>query len=346
MDASEALALANRKTIIRIIYCLFAENILDNQSIRFSIIPDEANSPIYLTNEQDAFKFIYLKQTLSKYQILCHSKNNDRSFQIRTAEQMLNDIVSPMCPKQNLKNAQNEIKSSIQNESKSLITAQQTFNEMVSTHPEYQNVCDWITKLNKANPLYFDQIITKLSSFCGHRFHPMTKTKLRVNDKQNLSDDKLKSYLPENNQIIPIFVAALHRKYAKCEDILCIDNEKNTIVSHKYFEKHFESQYKQMCEQLVAMKHNPFDFVPIPFHPLQLAHIKQIYADLIAEEALILFENVSIDSIATMSFRTMAPFRSASRPHMKLPINIQATSEIRYHPSIANKNFPLVSLYH
>jgi siderophore synthetase component len=146
----------------------------------------------------------------------------------------------------------------------------------------------------------------------GHPLHPNAKT------KYGLTDQEIVKYAPEFAQIVPIRLILIPRK----------DVQTASVDSFDLYKRLFGQTPKilQQIEEECRKRGGSLDDYQLFFvHPWQYEHIlPELYRKEWDEWIHLPF---SIDSRATLSFRTMALLDH--RYHVKLPVYVQATSAIR-----------------
>ncbi|MGV3244526.1 IucA/IucC family protein [Staphylococcus sp. 11262D007BW] len=161
----------------------------------------------------------------------------------------------------------------------------------------------------------------------GHPSHPLTKTKLP------LTQEEIQRYAPEFMKIIPLRIVLIHR-----DDLIetTMEPEQQFILNEIIPEK--KSELKRFLEPLNAtLDHYRVMFV----HPWQYDNvITEVFADKI-ETLRLIPTPFTVDSRATLSFRTMA---LVDKPyHIKLPVNVQATSAVRTVSTVTTVDGPTLS---
>lgn len=204
----------------------------------------------------------------------------------------------------------------------SLIDATLKFSRM----PETINFFSWIQHMidsGQMNDLsYSESLVVE-----GHPTHPLSKTKLP------LTDDEVKLYAPEFEKIIPLKVMLIHKNDSVATSME--DDEQFIldfiIPEYRYKLKAFLEPYQ------LELK----DYNVVLVHPWQYENVivKQ-FSDWIKNRQL-LPTPFEIESKATLSFRTMELIHKPF--HIKLPINVQATSAIRTVSPVTTVDGPKLS---
>ncbi|WP_437272527.1 IucA/IucC family protein [Staphylococcus succinus] len=203
-----------------------------------------------------------------------------------------------------------------------LIDATLKFSRM----PETINFFSWLQHMTDSGQMddlsYSESLVVE-----GHPTHPLSKTKLP------LTNDEVKKYAPEFEKIIPLKVMLIHEN--NCVTTSMEDDAQYIldyiIPEYRYKLKAFLDPY--------GLELNNYRVLLV--HPWQYDNVivKQ-FADWI-EDSRLLPTPFEIESKATLSFRTMElvhkPF------HIKLPINVQATSAVRTVSPVTTVDGPKLS---
>ena len=209
------------------------------------------------------------------------------------------------------------------------------------------------------------------ASFDGHLTHPCAKTKLGLRPKSLLR------MAPEFEPCVPLVVAALARSCAR----ECLMAECLAAVGScgGYFAAHFPGVHRVWASWLRGAGAAADDFVPLPLHPANLAHVKRDFAELLAARLLLLpvgAGGAAMVGAPLMSCRTLLPLcggGGGSRatacasgpggpggaeeggaehgrqrsppppPYVKLPVPVQMTSLRRYLSPVEASGGPVIS---
>lgn len=203
-----------------------------------------------------------------------------------------------------------------------LIHATLKFSRM----PETINFFTWLKHFEDSEEIndltYSESIVVE-----GHPTHPLSKTKLP------LTEEEVKLYAPEFEKIIALKVMLIH----KADSITTsMEDDGQYILNHiipeyRYKLKAFLEPYQFELE----------DYRVILVHPWQYNNvITQQFSEWIKEGRL-LPTPFDVESKATLSFRTM---ELINKPfHIKLPVNVQATSAIRTVSAVTTVDGPKLS---
>lgn len=205
---------------------------------------------------------------------------------------------------------------------KSLIHATLKFSKM----PETINFFSWLQHMvgsKQINDLnYSESLVIE-----GHPTHPLSKTKL------SLTPDEVRKYAPEFEKLIPLKVMLIHKD--NCV-ITSMEDDANYMIDEVI------PEYRYKLKGFLAPHDLELkDYSVVLVHPWQYENvIVHKFADWILEKRL-LPTPFEVESKATLSFRTM---QLVHKPfHIKLPVNIQATSAIRTVSSVTTVDGPKLS---
>ncbi|WP_436862414.1 IucA/IucC family protein [Staphylococcus caeli] len=203
-----------------------------------------------------------------------------------------------------------------------LIHATLKFSKM----PDTINFFSWLQHMEDSDHIndlsYSESLVVE-----GHPTHPLSKTKLP------LTTDEVKRYAPEFEKIISLQLMLIHKNDCvvtsmEGDDAYMLDT---VLPEYRYKLKAYLAPHELELN----------DYRVILVHPWQYEHvISTKYAQWIEEKRLIPtpFE---VESKATLSFRTM---QLIDKPfHIKLPVNVQATSAIRTVSTVTTVDGPTLS---
>lgn len=192
--------------------------------------------------------------------------------------------------------------------------------------PEGINFFSWLQHLNKHG--YSDDLSYSESLVVeGHPTHPLTKTKLP------LTMEEVAKYSPEFEKEIPLEIMLIEQQYIQST---AINDEQQYILNHVIPE-----YYNKLRVYMKNLGLNVGDYRVVLVHPWQYQHtIAKHFKTWVAQKILIPTP-FTVKSKATLSFRTMSligkPF------HVKLPVNVQATSAVRTVSPVTTVDGPRLS---
>ncbi|BAS45491.1 hypothetical protein SSCHL_0711 [Staphylococcus schleiferi] len=195
-----------------------------------------------------------------------------------------------------------------------------------SRMPESLNFIAWLNHINDDSD--FSALgYTEGMVWNGHPSHPLTKTKLP------LTVDEIQKYAPEFMKVIPLKIVLVHQSILK---FTSMTDQEDFVLSEIIPD--MESQLRQWMQ----MYQSSLDECRVMFvHPWQYENvITEEFGQWIAEH-LVIPTPFTVDSKATLSFRTM---RLLKYPfHIKLPMNVQATSAVRTVSTVTTVDGPKLS---
>ncbi len=195
-----------------------------------------------------------------------------------------------------------------------------------SRMPESLNFIAWLNHINDDSD--FSALgYTEGMVWDSHPSHPLTKTKLP------LTVDEIQKYAPEFMKVIPLKIVLVHQSILK---FTSMTDQEDFVLSEIIPD--MESQLRQWMQ----MYQSSLDEYRVMFvHPWQYENvITEEFGQWIAEH-LVIPTPFTVDSKATLSFRTM---RLLKYPfHIKLPMNVQATSAVRTVSTVTTVDGPKLS---
>ena len=193
-----------------------------------------------------------------------------------------------------------------------------TRHEYLQRHDKYINDSErlnfftWLEKLKKNNDID-DVLYSESLIFEGHPTHPLTKTKLP------LSMEEVRTYSPEFEKIINLKVMLIHNEYVNVTTIL----DHSQFILNEVIPEYIDELHTFMNDRERLLK----DYKVILVHPWQYEHtIRNKFKEWLQNHILI-STPFHVPSKATSSFRTMSLINHPY--HVKLPVNVQATSAVR-----------------
>lgn len=204
----------------------------------------------------------------------------------------------------------------------SLIHQSMTFSML----PDTINFFTWLQHI-KDNGITNDLSYSESLVLEGHPTHPLTKTKLP------LTLEEIRCYAPEFEKIIPLHIMLVSASHMMTTSM---ENDEQYIVNQIIPE--LKDKLQSFLKPLDLEINN---YRAIFVHPWQYDHvIGERFKTWISDKILIPTP-FTVESKATLSFRTMEllhhPF------HIKLPVNVQATSAVRTISTVTTVDGPKLS---
>lgn len=235
--------------------------------------------------------------------------NSDDFIQMITQSEKFN------FDKQGVEQLKIEVNDSTKNDALT-IAYRKNWNQEILQSAQKQNINElfqWAIK-NQTDPsLFFEQW-----GSVGHPYHPGSKTKLGFSTKEVLS------YSPEFQGGAKISLIAVHN------DIMNSVSSYENVENNHWIKTQFPTWYNTWEMKLKEKGFNPKSYLALPIHPWQVQNSLKIhFKDFLESQQIILLDKCTIDSKATMSFRSVCPQENGLCTHLKLPVAIQATSAVR-----------------
>lgn len=192
--------------------------------------------------------------------------------------------------------------------------------------PQDINFITWLQHMNHYDDvddlMYSESLVTE-----GHPTHPLTKTKLP------LTTNELKLYAPEFEKTIPLHIMMIEQHHL----VTTAMNYDDDFLMHQVLPE-YDNQIRIFMKSLGL---NYKDYRAILVHPWQYEHTINDYFNEWIQQKLLIPTPFTVKSKATLSFRTMSlidkPF------HVKLPVNVQATSAVRTVSTVTTVDGPKLS---
>ncbi|UEX90635.1 IucA/IucC family protein [Staphylococcus ratti] len=196
----------------------------------------------------------------------------------------------------------------------------------MSCLPEKINFVSWLSHM-QGNDNWTALGYTEGMVWEGHPSHPLTKTKLP------LSDVEVRQFAPEFMKTVFLRIVLVHRDIVS---ITTMDGNVRFVGEHIIPE--YNGRLKQFLEPLGCQLS---DYRIMFVHPWQYEHhITANFAQHM-QSLQIIATPYTIPSKPTLSFRTMA---LEDKPyHIKLPVNVQATSAVRMVSPVTTIDGPQLS---
>ncbi len=164
----------------------------------------------------------------------------------------------------------------------------------------------------------------------GHTIHPCSRTRL------GLSPEDITKYAPEwegRPNVIPV---AVHKEFCR---LTHIEKSVTQILLEEY------PEVEQAFDNVLTKKQlNKEDYELIPVHPWQLENtVHGYYQEEIQNDVILTLDQVSIETAALVSFRSLAPLKSKLNHHIKTAMNVQMTSAVRTVSAASTYNGPKIT---
>ncbi|MEJ7541261.1 IucA/IucC family protein [Staphylococcus intermedius] len=195
-----------------------------------------------------------------------------------------------------------------------------------SRMPETLNFIAWLNHMN-GDESFSVLGYTEGMVWEGHPSHPLTKTKLPLNTEE------IQQFAPEFMKVIPLKMVLVRKTLLKSTSMT---GEVDFVLK-----KMFPDQESKLRQWMQTYEGTLDDYRVMLVHPWQYTNvITKRFQTMIAQHDVIPTP-FTIDSKATLSFRTM---RLLHYPyHVKLPVNVQATSAVRTVSTVTTVDGPKLS---
>lgn len=305
---------ADRNMQYRVINALIKENIWTHSTAIF-----KENHYITIEFEQVLLNFHYkYESALSRYEFdgpIIYI-NHQHKESVDSLEKLLDILVTDFHI-----DIPFHLKSELIHSRDSFIEVYKAFDtrhEYLQRHDKYINASErlnfftWLEKLKKDNDID-DVLYSESLIFEGHPTHPLTKTKLP------LSMEEVRTYSPEFEKIINLKVMLIHNEYVNVTTIL----DHSQFILNEVIPEYIDELHTFMNDRERLLK----DYKVILVHPWQYEHtIRNKYKEWL-QDYILISTPFQVPSKATSSFRTMSLINHPY--HVKLPVNVQATSAVR-----------------
>lgn len=203
------------------------------------------------------------------------------------------------------------------------------FNQDLAHKMNQLNYSQFLDYIHKNYSIAEQLMFFERWSAKGHPYHPCHKTKLGFNK------DAYIKFSPEFNQDIHLPLAAIEKS------LMHVENEQQEVDYHQWFSIHFHKEWHAWQQKMMDDGLPISEYVPLFIHPWQYEEtLKKLFPTLIEGKQLILFNDISITTKASLSFRTLIAQENHLMPHIKLPIAVHSTSAMRTISPASVQNGP------
>jgi len=323
MDDFKTLVTYSRKNAMRrLVRCLFAENILDRSALSFSADGSEATYPLKNARAQLFFSQITLAPAdtlISDGDVVLLTDEGVR--QVIHSHQDLLDVLRDSFDfepsDEGVAGLKSDMENSLMNDAHARQHRQQ-WNARLAQAAESHGLASLTDYLRQHTSTKDAAILLdQWGSLEGHPYYPTWKS------RPGLSDAEVEQLSPEFNAQVPLRIAALRADMAKSESM------PHVTSYHRWFASNFPAQWAQWTAALNAKGLDENQWLPLPIHAWHLqAYVLKTFAAEI-EAGILITEGPDLQTLPTMSYRTMMPVLDETAPLIKLPIAVWMTSELR-----------------
>lgn len=319
---SRALASARRNALRRLVRCLFAENIIDRKLLVFAPQGQGAWLPLWQSHALLFFDKLWAAPagTIINGGDITLVENGGARTAIETPDELLQLLrphfdFSP--PDEGVAGLKADIANSIANDALARIY-RDAWNAELREMAQAAGAPTFLGGLRKqASTRDAAVLLDQWGALEGHPFYPTWKS------KPDLSPEEVAQLSPEFNARVKLRIAALRADMAYVERMPQIGDVR------EWFADRFPQLWSDWKVGLNARRLDENEWLPLPIHAWHLEHyVKREYAAEI-DEGILILDGPEIDTLPTMSFRTMAPADVGGAPFIKLPVALWLTSEQR-----------------
>lgn len=318
----DALAAAQHNALRRVVRCLFAERIVDPDTLVFW--PDGRGACLPLWSRQALVLFDGLVRApadtyLLQGDITLVAPDGTRS-RVDSAAQLLDVLrfAFDFTPSDDgVERLKADIANSIDNDALAR-RHRDTWNASLQEQIKASGARGLVDYLRRQKRIRDGAILLdQWGSLEGHPFYPTWKS------KPDLSPSEVAALSPEFHATVVVRIAALRADMAHIERMPHVGSYLD------WFAAHFPLVWQQWTAGLQARDLDPAAWLPLPLHSWHLERfVRTEYAQEI-EDGILLLEGPDIGTWPTMSFRTMLPRLDGATPFIKLPVALWLTSEQR-----------------
>ncbi|ARU88946.1 IucA/IucC family siderophore biosynthesis protein [Pseudomonas sp. M30-35] len=317
---NDTMEFSRHNALRRLIRCLFAEGILDRSQL---IVSEDGHSATFpLPDATLLFERIQMAPANTVCNdgevVLIDAKHATR-VPIRTHQQLIDALRSSFDfspTDEGVEGLKADVENSVQNDiqarqyrhgwNQQLAAAARTtglgFSDYLRQHCSTQDAA-----------ILLDQ----WGSLEGHPYYPTWKA------RPGMTPEEVEQFSPEFNAKVTLRIAALRA------DMLASESMPHVRDYHSWFASQYPAHWQRWKAALNARDLNENEWWPLPIHSWHLNnYVLSTYAAEI-EEGILITEGPDIETLPTMSYRTMMPAQAGGAPLIKLPIAVWMTSEQR-----------------
>ncbi|AUG07681.1 IucA/IucC family siderophore biosynthesis protein [Pseudomonas sp. S09G 359] len=321
-DLNTLIAYSRKNALRRLIRCLFAENILDRSALAFTQDGHQATYPL----KQSGARLFFSEITLGPADTLV----NEGDVVLLTAEgvrqvisrhqdllDVLRDSFDFEPSDEGVAGLKSDMENSLLNDAHAR-QYRQHWNARLAQAAQDQGLTSLTDYLRRHSSTKDAAILLdQWGSLEGHPYYPTWKA------RPGLNDAEVEQLSPEFNAQVALRIAALRADMAKSESM-------PHVTSYQaWFASNFPAYWEHWKAALNAKGLDETQWLPLPIHAWHLqAYVLKTFAAEI-EEGLLITDGPDIQTLPTMSYRTMMPVLDPAAPLIKLPIALWMTSELR-----------------
>jgi siderophore synthetase component len=323
LEKYQAVRFASRRNALRrIVRCLFAERIIDSAALVFAPEGTSAYLPLWHRHALLHFSDLWAapgETFVNRGDIVLIEANGARTA-IESPDQLI-DLLRPSfdfpAPDGGVVGLVRDVENSIENDVLARVH-RVTWEADLRAKMEAAGVMRFVEYVRSHYTVRDAAVLLdRWGSLEGHPYYPTWKS------KPDLDAEQVAALSPEFNACVSVRIAALRADMAYMERMPHVGN----------YQDWFTSQFPQVWERWKAHLNERHlderEWLPLPIHGWHLEHFvrKQYAAEI--QDGLLIVDGPDIDTLPTMSFRTVMPRLPGPVPFVKLPIALWLTSEQR-----------------
>lgn len=325
---AEGRELAGQRLILKMIHAGFREGLLPEGRVAFYCYPEGSREGEPLTNREEAFSQLYNGDMNRRVRFVASRREGGEEpsyTDISSPSQFWDDILVPYAREalgetfepQNVERAKYEVLNALNSEALAFTARLAMQKEMAEEAQEYNSTWEWLTGAEWPGETR-THFLMAAAAMDGHPLHPMGKMRLRLNGQDELTIGELMSYFAEFGPHFSLPLLALR------EDQAQIVAQENQPPLRAYFQENYPEAYVAWEAGLTAQGLSSEEYIPIPIHPLNLENVREQFADLAQERALI-DTGAEIEVYPMLSTRSLLPVGGGPRLKVTMP-DLQLTS--------------------
>ncbi|KXF74937.1 hypothetical protein ATN84_22245 [Paramesorhizobium deserti] len=316
------LANARNNAISRLVRCLFAERLLDPDALLWTRDGHDARLPLWPTR-----RVLHFTDLRSAPAGTLRNRGQIEVLDSSGARQRIDDpaaLMKEIAPclavspaPDGLEHLLHDVENSIEND----ILARrhrQNWSAQLRRKITEAGAPDFLGYLEESLPPHLAAMtLDQWGALEGHPFYPTWKA------KPGLATEDVIALSPEFDARVRLRIAALRRDWAYIEKMPHVGSYS------EWFSQNFPDLWQSWADGLLTRGKSPDDWLPLPVHAWHLENfVRREFAPEI-EAGIFDPAGPEIETLPSMSFRTMLPETQEPRPFIKLPVAIWLTSEQR-----------------
>jgi len=316
------LANARHNAISRLVRCLFAERLMDPDALSWAPDGHEARLPLWPTRR--VLHFTDLRrapagtlQNRGSIEVLDSSGARQRIDDPAALMKEVAPCLAVSPAPDGLEHLLRDVENSIENDMLARRHRQSWSAELRRKITE-AGAPDFLGYLEQSLPPHLAAMtLDQWGALEGHPFYPTWKA------KPGLAQEDVIALSPEFGARVRLHIAALRRDWAYIEKMPHVSGYS------EWFSQNFPDLWQSWADDLTMRGKSPDDWLPLPVHAWHLENfVRREFAPEI-EAGIFDPAGPEIETLPSMSFRTMLPETQEPRPFIKLPVAIWLTSEQR-----------------